>query len=517
MNIMSRTDTIIDKNKSQNKYSSAFLLTFVTGVLLIILGAKLFLISHYGSQIPFWDQWDGESSGLYKPYFEGNLHFLSLFDIHNEHRMLFSRILCLGLLLLEGRWDPVLQMIVNAALHVISIGVLLMVLGRELRALPAAMLAAFTAALFSIPFGWENTLQGFHGFYFQLLFAIPAIYLTAVSRAWSPKWSIGTALAVASYFNVAGGALTPVATAAISAAQIVIGNRRGRGEWLGITLHCALALTMIAFIPRLAQNEPLKAHSIAQFASAFLMVSSWPVSPIFVIFLHAPMLLLSASVARDRPGIGDARWVFVCLWIWLGLQYFTLAYGRAAGVTAPRYLDMLLVGLVLNFAALGRLIRDRHTYQAAIVVSAWILIVSAGSAREAILRSLPDIVARQQINTIEIHNVRSYIATGDFGFLTGKPLFHIPYPDPSRLRSLLDAPEIHAILPPVLVDDGREPRRAVVNTRDLFLAHSSLIAAIGIAAFFFGLVRLAQITEAEQVPTNPRPEKISGHTSQFDR
>jgi hypothetical protein len=499
-------------NKINKKYSSAPLLTFVIGVLFIILGAKLFLIARYGSQIPFWDQWDGESSALYKPYFEGNLHFLSLFDVHNEHRMLFSRILCLGLLLLEGRWDPMLQMIAGAALHVISIGVLLMVLGRELRALPLAMLAAFTAAIFSIPFDWENTLEGFHGFHFQLLFAIPAIYLTAVSRAWSPKWSGGTALAVASYFNVASGALTPVAIAAVSAAQIMIGNKRGRSEWLGITLHCALALTMIAFVPRLAHHEPLRAHSLREFASAFLMVSSWPVAPSLVIFLHAPMLVLSASVVRDRPGIGDVRWVFVCLWLWLGLQYLSLAYGRAAGVTASRYLDMLLIGLVLNFAALAHLIRDRHSYQAAVIVSTWILVVSVGCGHEAILKALPGIVARQEVNAIEIHNVRSYLTTGDVSFLTDKPLFHIPYPDPDRLRSLLDEPEIRAILPPVLSAEGRETRQAIVNTRDLFLAHPLLVAAIGIATFFFGLVRLAEPTEARHGQTAESPENIFRNT-----
>jgi hypothetical protein len=76
--------------------------------------------------------------------------------------------------------------------------------------------------------------------------------------------------------------------------------------------------------------------------------------------------------------------------------------------------------------------------------------------------------------------VRGYIATGDFGFLNGKPFLHIPYPDPNRLRSL--------------VDGGIEPRQVVARVRDRFLAHASLIAMVGIAVFFFGLVCPAPAT-----------------------
>jgi hypothetical protein len=56
-------------------------------------------------------------------------------------------------------------------------------------------------------------------------------------------------------------------------------------------------------------------------------------------------------------------------------------------------------------------------------------------------------------------------------------------------------------LPPVLVDGGIEPRQVVVRTRDLFLAHPALIAAIGIAVFFLGLVSLVPTTEAAQIRT----------------
>ena len=90
--------------------------------------------------------------------------------------------------------------------------------------------------------------------------------------------------------------------------------------------------------------------------------------------------------------------------------------------------------------------------------------------------------------------MRGYIATGDFGFLNGKPFLHIPYPDPNRLRSLIDEPEIRSILPPVLVDGGIEPRQVVARVRDRFLAHASLIAMVGIAVFFFGLVCPAPAT-----------------------
>src|SRR4051812_47575379 len=104
----------------------------LAGCLLVVLGAKLWLIGHYGSAIPFWDQWDSEGLLLYKPYLTGTLSPSGLIEHHNEHRILFTRLFGLGLLQLSGEWNALLDMIVDALAHTATLGLLILVLGRGL-------------------------------------------------------------------------------------------------------------------------------------------------------------------------------------------------------------------------------------------------------------------------------------------------------------------------------------------------------------------------------------------------
>ncbi len=137
----------------------------------VLFGIKLWIINTYGNATPFWDQWDGEAVKLYKPYFDGTLTFSDWFAPHNEHRIFTTRLLSLGLLLINGIWNPLLQMVINAALHitalVLCIVLLTSVIGRK-NLLP---LLLFALVLFGVPYAWQNTLMGFQSqFYFIVLF-----------------------------------------------------------------------------------------------------------------------------------------------------------------------------------------------------------------------------------------------------------------------------------------------------------------------------------------------------------
>ena len=74
------------------------LLYYTLPVFLVVLGSKLLFIQLFGSNLPFWDQWDAEGAGLFKPYLEGTLGPEHLFASHNEHRILFTRLLELAML-----------------------------------------------------------------------------------------------------------------------------------------------------------------------------------------------------------------------------------------------------------------------------------------------------------------------------------------------------------------------------------------------------------------------------------
>src|SRR5580700_6563800 len=75
-----------------------------------VLGGKFLVIDRYGSDLPFWDQWDGEGDFLIHRFAENRLTFHQLFAGHNEHRIFFTRILVLGLYLANDRqWDAKLE------------------------------------------------------------------------------------------------------------------------------------------------------------------------------------------------------------------------------------------------------------------------------------------------------------------------------------------------------------------------------------------------------------------------
>ena len=83
----------------------------IAALVLVVLGIKLIFIHAFGSEVPYWDQWDAEADRLYKHYLNSNISLATLISAHNEHRILATRIYSLALFELDGGWDPILQMI----------------------------------------------------------------------------------------------------------------------------------------------------------------------------------------------------------------------------------------------------------------------------------------------------------------------------------------------------------------------------------------------------------------------
>jgi len=89
---------------------------WLAALFLVIVGAKLWLIHAWATPIPYWDQWD-EARLWLKPWLDGNWTWSDLFAPHNEHRIFFTRVLDTLVIQLNGQWDPLLQMTINAFIH----------------------------------------------------------------------------------------------------------------------------------------------------------------------------------------------------------------------------------------------------------------------------------------------------------------------------------------------------------------------------------------------------------------
>ena len=477
---------------------------------MIVFGAKLWLIGTFGSATPYWDQWDAEAFLLFKPYLEGKLPLSQLWAAHNEHRIFFTRVIAVTLLELNGYWDTIFQMMVNAIIHVASIALLLMLLVRALYLDHVVLLAIFTGFLCALPFGWENSLAGFQSqFYLLLFFTVACHALLYDAAVFSLKWLMGIVFAVGSFFCLASGALTLLSVAALFTCQFVLGKRAGAKEVFGIALLIALAVLMLFGVPTVQGHDALRAKTFVEFLTSCFRAAAWPFQPamgwpllsglFFCLLLHAPVLLLFIRMIKNRPNIDDPRWFYLGLAGWLLAQYASLAYGRASLVLSSRYLDLFSFMVVLNFAAIGVVCADRRSgaHARLVATAVWISLVVLAVGNQAI-STLPDQVAhRGATSQIQTQNLKNFLETGDFSHISDKQHLHVPYPDPERLSRIASDPTIRSILPQSLEATNtslfawREKtllRRALAGgstrLKKLALAYGPQLLPLGLALFF---------------------------------
>ena len=452
----------------------------LAGCLAAVLGAKILLIARLGIPTPYWDQWDAEAAGLYLPWMEGRLDAAHWFAFHNEHRLVLTRASALALMRLTGSWDPIVQMLLNALVHVAAIGLLIALLGRLLDLARFLFLAAFTLLFFAVPFGWDNTLGGFQlQFYGLILLSVLSLHLIG-APAWSARWGFGTLLAALAYFAMASGALILPAAIALATLQIAFGRRNGARELAGIALHAVITL---ALLRDALSFSPHATASIGAALDSLLVAASWPVAAaswpsilkiIPAALINAPVLVLALRLFRERPGLDDQRWFALALAVWLALQLLALSYGRPGGTPESRYSDIFLIGLVLNAAVWLHLL---HTPSRGLVfiASVWLFAVMLGAGQKATNNVIDGIAARVRTGQIQTENVKSFIATGDISHLAGKPLLHIPFPSAERLAGLLSDPRLRAILPPALTG-APEPR-----VKTVIMTHGPMLLPLGLA------------------------------------
>lgn len=451
---------------------------------LILIGSRAAVINYAGNATPFSDEWDGEAANLLKPYLQGALTFGDLFRPHNEHVIFFTRLLTLGIFKLSGYWDVVLQMIANAILDAATVVGISYALSRPLRGAwaPAAMI--LSALVNALPLSYDNVLLGFNThFYLLLAFSFASLWFMADSRAWSPLWAAGVLFGLASFLCMASGALTLAVAVGLHLLQTACGRRGGVREWLGIAALAAATAVLASLVPHVQSSDVYRAHSLRQFLSAVFELASWPAPPNLGVLMALPSVVFCVRTLADRPPLSDARWFNVAAFGWIFTQFAAFAAGRALIPVENRYLDTLLIGLAVNMTSFFWLVgsdavsgRRKVWWSAAL--AAWLIIVGASLVHPA--HPLPgSMELRRQTAKIQEKNLRDYLATGDASALAGAPLVDIPYPEASRLRQLLDTPEIRAALPPELRSRAT-PSNWVETFKRTFLAPGYLWLGAGV-------------------------------------
>jgi hypothetical protein len=422
------------------------------------------LIQRNGTDVPFWDEWDAVGDVLLIPRAHNDLHAADFLIHHNEHRIVFTRLLSYFLAVWNNQWDGLLEMSVNAAIHAGFCAALVLLARKFVSGARFAAVAVITTALFCSAFDFENTLAGFQSqFYFLEWGALGMFLLCAPAAALSRRWWAGWLCGLASLGAMASGFLAPVALLALMAARAVVERRWDRRDAAAGALLAALCVCGLLSTTHVPYHDIYRAHSVAECLGAAARLLSWPVPdwPAAFLVIQAPIIVFMVSrVGSDRLK-GDGS-VLMALALWCWLQIAALSYGRANyGVGSPRYTDVLVVGVFAACVALFLIWRRGRAFGVVRCLAvAWLALVAIGlwredrHARADVLGDIPHAKADEK------RHIKAYLKDGNLADLESAPPNEVPYPSPEKLGEWLSEPGIKAMLPLGI----RPPRELIADT-----------------------------------------------------
>lgn len=442
--------TILHDRPQPSLFHLMLLLSLAVGVVL----ARWILLATFSSDLPYWDQWDGEIAALYKPFVEGQLTLSQLLSPHNEHRIVFTRLFNLGLFVLnENMFDNLVETFANALLYAVALYSFAWYLLPRMEGAVALLAWLALLAIGVAPYAPENLLVGFqNAFFFIVLFAFVGIG-SASFRTTRASFATALLLAVLSQFALASGLLLGPALAVVFVLRWRLGHISPRTAAVVGATALLIGVVGYAFVPVLEHHAALKAQNLADLTHAMMVATSWPLpgNP-----LCAALVWFPAAIALWRVVVlrkGERIDVYLLgVGVWIFLQQIAVAHTRGHDLaTVPsRYTDLMAFAPVVNLALAARLWQDtasaaRRRFIAAVASLAF-LAVTAGFA----LASLSGI--GQMIHTADNYaqsraNIRAYFDGRGGAAFDGKPGLLISYPVASRLDQLLQDPAIRAMLP----------------------------------------------------------------------
>ncbi|RDS79793.1 hypothetical protein [Dyella psychrodurans] len=425
---------------------------------LAALAARFAYVSVYAGSLPYWDQWDGEADRLLLPWLNGTWHWMDLFSPHNEHRIALTRLLTLALFELNHhQWDNLVEAYACAGVFAAMEALLYARLCRGLPHLSQRLgLLVFMTVLAALPFAWENIASGFQSaFYFMALVAIAMQSVAAFGKGSGRDIGLLLAFGIMSLFTMASGLIACLAVIVV----VVVRNRSQKpasAYFAPCVFVCMalIALVGLVFTPAIPYHESLKAHGLAEHVRSLLINLAWPWQPstsrrwwLLMVVLWLPTLVWIVRVLRGR-NLCPADAFAAGMLTWVGLQFLAIAHSRGHDMSAlsSRYMDIPAMAMALNaYLALVQLATTNKRLVSWTIATLFFAATLAGLHRRQ-GSDMSSLVQRHALTVNETRHVRDYLATGNPVVLQQPPLY-IPYPDATRLQSLLDNLTIRAMLP----------------------------------------------------------------------
>jgi hypothetical protein len=291
--------------------------------------------------VPFWDEWD-TPGGQLASFYRGTLNFAELFSQHNEHRLLFPRLVWLPMAILAG-WDVRHEMVLTFCFVCLgSVG--LYKLLRFSGGSPAGRALVFglmNLLLFS-PRQYETFLVGAQGQTFVPTFALVLALLMNLSQSSLPaKTIVNAALALTSTYSFGNGMLVwllafPVDTQTTT--DLPANPSRGRIFWRAFYLLIAAVSVAAYFISY--RHPPLSPPVVSPIAQSSALLR-------FVVVWTGSLFNVSAPATCGA----------VLLLLFAGLTTAAVRQMRRTGAWQPYYPWLVLAGFALISAAIAAIAR----------------------------------------------------------------------------------------------------------------------------------------------------------------
>jgi hypothetical protein len=444
-------------------------LLWALSLFLLGLAMKLALIQRCENPLPFYDQWIAEGVDIYIPLFEHRLSLADMFRASNEHRIFWTRIYNLGLLLANGQWDGQLQMVTNAVFHCAMVGGLGWMVAAWLGPRRWPFIWLPLVLILVLPFAWENTLWGLQSaFYFLISFGLLAIRLLACEEVGSARWRLGVLVAFLGLFSMASGFLAAVAVAGIVIIEIIRNPSIWKNQVPTLVVCALLTVTGPLLKVDVPRHSDLKAHSLRDFVVALGEYFAWPnqqtvwLAPLNLL----PLVLLGFLYLRSRGEKRPAEQMVLGVGLWVLLQDLACAYARGGNAMAPasRYMDMcsfLLIANCLSIILIVTRYRQQLPFAPAWLgaLAIWVAVAGAGLwlvTANGCKSPLQSWIAWQRERT---RTTRAFVATDNEQCFNIPDRFGLPFPNITALTYFLRAPAIRTILPASV----REPLKATPN------------------------------------------------------
>lgn len=328
-----------------------------------IFATKVLLIAYAAPRVPFLDQWNGIGKDLFVPLLSGNLAMTDLWRIHNEHPLILTRLQSLILYFVNDRhWDPLLEIVVNAQLHIITFLGLIAIFKSFYKSHWQWWLLASFLIVWISPHAYENTLWGFQNtFYYLLGFSFASLYFLIVGKPFGKLWFLGVLFAALAIISQRSGLLAPLCAGLAIGARSFQSSFNRRDIFASIFLLASASAVMV-LIPS-NTNASLKASNFEEFFGALGTAFAWPwfKSPWLAGFMLIPLFVWFETSASRLSALKEKDFFLLAAWLFIGGNIVAIAWFRCRDVCylTSRHSEIIALVVPLGVASWASAIDTR--------------------------------------------------------------------------------------------------------------------------------------------------------------